>query len=441
MTTVKDLAELIQKPSEWLASELSSAGILISDFERPLTQFEKIDILRFLRQAAPSRKGREAVSVASDELGDQALGDGVELELDGSDDSDSSLHIDSPFDPERIRVKTVNRTVDLVIRRIGHGEIDVAPEFQRRARVWDKRRKSRLIESLLLRIPLPVFYVAADPAENWAVVDGLQRITTILDFVEGRYPLYELEYLEKFNGMCFSDLPRQIQRRIEETELVIHVIEPGTPESVMINIFKRINTGGVSLNGQEIRNALNRGPVRDFLRKLSSSEAFLRATDGSVNDNRMDAQECVLRFCAFHMDRYEKYMSNDLDGFLSNAMKKINELNDKDRKSLGRDFERAMDAAHSIFGERAFRKIYDVEAARRHPVSKALFESWSVNLARRSDDQIRTLAVRRKHLIRVFSQEINSNREFELSLSYSTGSAQRVATRFYMVNQIILEAL
>jgi len=134
-------------------------------------------------------------------------------------------------------------------------------------------------------------------------------------------------------------------------------------------------------------------------------------------------------------------MSNDLDGFLSNAMKKINELNDKDRKSLGRDFERAMDAAHSIFGERAFRKIYDVEAARRHPVSKALFESWSVNLARRSDDQIRTLAVRRKHLIRVFSQEINSNREFELSLSYSTGSAQRVATRFYMVNQIILEAL
>lgn len=434
MTSVSKIASLANTTVESLVPLLSAAGILISDVNRELTATENIDVVRFLRQTFPALRDSELTLEGGLKAGNSGIEDGVELELESSE---GMLRIDSPFDPEKIRVKTVNRTVDLMVRRIGHGEIDVAPEFQRRARVWDKKRKSRLIESLLLKIPLPVFYVAADASENWAVVDGLQRITTILDFVQDRYPLSEMEYLEKFNGLVFSRLPRQIQRRIEETELVIHVIEPGTPESVMINIFKRINTGGVSLNGQEIRNALNRGPVRDFLRRLSSSKDFLSATDGTVNDSRMDAQECVLRFCAFHISRYESYMSNDLDGFLSAAMKSINEMTDVERALVEAQFNRSMGAASQIFRARAFRKIYDVDATRRHPVSKALFETWSVNLARRSPGEINLLVDRRDALIKSFSRALNSNREFELSLSYSTGSAQRVSTRFFMVNEII----
>jgi hypothetical protein len=110
---------------------------------------------------------------------------GVEAELPDP----APLVIENPFDPDKIKISTEKKTIDLIVRRIRYGEIDLAPEFQRRARVWTSQRKSQLIESLLLKIPLPVFYVAADHKDEWAVVDGLQRLTTILDFVEGEFDL------------------------------------------------------------------------------------------------------------------------------------------------------------------------------------------------------------------------------------------------------------
>ena len=135
------------------------------------------------------------------------------------------------------------------------------PDFQRLAGIWDNTRKSRLIESLLLRIPIPVFYVAADENEIWSVVDGVQRISTIYDYVTDKFRLSRLEYLKKLEGALYTGLPRQMQRRINETQFVVNVIEPGTPPEVMFNIFRRINTGGMALNGQEIRHALHAGPV------------------------------------------------------------------------------------------------------------------------------------------------------------------------------------
>ena len=129
----------------------------------------------------------------------------------------------------RLRFRPNAGPLTLILRRLRHGEIDLAPEFQRRARIWSPKQKSQLIKSLMLRIPLPVFYVAADVRDNWAVVDGLQRLTTIEDYCAGQFRLTGLEYLSRLKGAFFLDLPRPMQRRIEETELVVHVIQPGTP--------------------------------------------------------------------------------------------------------------------------------------------------------------------------------------------------------------------
>ena len=120
-----------------------------------------------------------------------------------------------------------------MIARMGHGEIQV-PEFQRKPGIWNLQRKSRLIESLLLRIPIPVFYFAADESDNWSVVDGLQRTTTIHEFVTGRFALLGLEYLTRYEGRRYDELERPMQRRIEETSLMVNVIQPGTPEEVHI---------------------------------------------------------------------------------------------------------------------------------------------------------------------------------------------------------------
>ena len=353
---------------------------------------------------------------------------------------DAGISIDRPFEPERIKVRTESRVVEQIVSRIAHGEIDLAPDFQRLRGVWDVVRKSRLIESLLLRIPLPVFYVAADADENWAVVDGLQRMSTIDDFVAGRFKLKGLEYLTPFDDKAFTDLPRSMRRRINESHLLIHIIDAGTPEEVMFNIFSRINTGGVRLNGQEIRHALNKGAVREFLRDLANEESFKVATRGTVSPQRMADRECALRFLAFRIDPWEKYSSSDLDGFLGAAMRKINAMSVSEREALRADFNRSMWAAYDIFKGDAFRKRYH-QAGRSNPVSKALFEAWSVQLARCSDSDLQILKERSDQVREAFIQLMVTNREFDVAISYSTGARQRVETRFSAIQDLVRGAL
>lgn len=344
--------------------------------------------------------------------------------------------IERPFDPSKIKVRTVPVLVEQLISRIKYGEIDLAPDFQRMSGIWKPADKSRLIESLLLRIPIPVFYVAANEQENWAVVDGVQRMSTIRDYVMGKFPLTGLEYLEDFNGKPHDELPRPMQRRISETQLVVNVIEPGTPAEVMFNIFHRINTGGKPLNGQEIRHALNPGPVREYLKALAESDEFVAATDHSISKDRMADRECVLRFLAFHIEPWETYTSNSLDMHLAAIMRKINVMTGDRRGSLAVDFRKAMQAAERIFERDAFRKRRQKDGV-RSPVSRPLFEAWSVQLARCSADQIDRLVARRGDVGTRFAALLKHDQEFEKAISLSTGMPQRIRKRFTAIRDLV----
>ena len=355
-------------------------------------------------------------------------------------EQEESGTIKRPFDPEKIKVRTLPFLVEQIVSRVDHKEIDLAPGFQRKAGIWKNHQKSRLIESLLLRIPIPVFYVAADRSETWSVVDGVQRTSTIYGFVKGNFCLTQLEYLTKFEGRSYEQLPRPMQRRIRETQIVVNVIEPGTPEEVMFNIFRRINTGGMMLNGQEIRHALHPGPIRSFLQELAESKEFLKATDSSIKTDRMADRECVLRFLAFHIDRWEQYSANDLDGYLGLAMKKINKLNPDGRSKLSRNFRKAMRASYNIFGNQAFRKP-STSAERRRRISKALFEAWGVGLVRRSKDEIETLVDSRENVVEEFIALMNNDQEFGTAITYSTGTPSRVRKRFQAIDELIERCL
>lgn len=363
-------------------------------------------------------------------------GEATGVEEERPDPDQEVVQIERPFDPDKIKVFRETKTVSLLCTRIDHDEIDLAPEFQRRARIWDQGRKGRLIESMLLRIPLPVFYVASDLRDVWSVVDGLQRMTTIHDFVNGEFPLRGLEYLVQFEKAKFSELPRNMQRRIEETELVINVIQPGTPEEVMFNIFSRINTGGMTLNSQEIRHALNKGPVRSFLLDLVSTDEFKTATANSVSDVRMSARECALRFCAFYLFDWKDYKNNDLDGFLNAAMKRINEMSDDARDELKSIFKRSMRASHKVLGDEAFRKRYRPDAS-KSPISKALFETWSVALSKLEEEQVNLLAENGPAVHQKFMSILKENRDFEVSISYATGVPGRVHKRFSIIEELV----
>lgn len=346
--------------------------------------------------------------------------------------------VERPFDPTRIRIHTVQLVVDQLMSRIQHGEIDLAPDFQRMPGIWHAEGKSRLIESLLLRIPIPVFYVAADEDENWAVVDGLQRLSTIRDYVTGRFPLTRLEYRGELEGRRYDELPRAMQRRISETQFIVNVIEPGTPPEVMFNIFRRINTGGVPLNGQEIRHALNPGPVREYLKALARSTEFVYATNGSIKPNRMADRECVLRFLSFHMEPWERYAADSLDSHLETAMKTINAMAPDRRDALAADFRKAMSAAKRIFGDDAFRKRFRPDAG-RNQISIALFETWAVQLARCSPEQIERLAAEREAVRNRFMALLNEDTEFEKAISVSTGTSQRIRKRFTAIRDMVKE--
>lgn len=352
------------------------------------------------------------------------------------DEKEDVSQIKRPFDPEKIKVRTTQILVDLLVSRISHGEIDLAPDFQRLAGIWDNTRKSRLVESLLLRIPIPVFYVAADENEIWSVVDGVQRISTIYEYVSDQFRLSHLEYLQKLEGDYYSGLPRQMQRRIDETQFVVNVIEPGTPEEVMFNIFRRINTGGKPLNGQEIRHALNPGPVRAYLKELAETDEFLKATDHSISNKRMGDRECVLRFLAFHIDPWEQYRAGDLDTHLGNAMKTINSMSAHRRSELEHDFRKAMQAAFDVFDGEAFRKLYAL-GERRKPVNRALFEAWGVGLARCTPEEIRSLVNNRQIVIGKFISTMNEDSGFDEAISYATGDPGRVRKRFRTISELI----
>lgn len=364
------------------------------------------------------------------------------LELDGADtSSDNYSTISSPFNTSKIRIDPKNISLDIILERIRNDEIVLDPDFQRHSDIWKEKAQSRLIESLLLRIPIPAFYFDATDDNKWLVVDGLQRLTAIRRFViDQTLALSHLEFLgNEYNGAHFNTLPRALQRIIKETVLVAYLIAPGTPAEVKFNVFQRINTGGLPLSSQEIRHALNQGPITQKLADLAMSTEFIQATTGSISHKRMDDRECITRFIVFTLLPPETYDKDDYDAFLNAGMKKANALTGTRLQDLCNNFLRVMRYAHRIFGNYAFRKRYEREDA-RFPINKALFEAWTVNLGLLTDKQLNMLVERKKLLEDAFMQ-LMSTREFENAVTQGTGSIARVKYRYSKINTIIHEVL
>lgn len=348
--------------------------------------------------------------------------------------------ITDPFNPALIRVDTKPLTINLLLSRIENNELDLQPSFQRKDGIWTEGAQCRLIESLLIRIPLPAFYFDATDDDKWLVVDGLQRLTTLKRFIiDGTLRLNELEFLTFLQGMTFAELPRTYQRRIMETQLTVYLIEKGTPSEVKFNIFKRINTGGLPLSAQEIRHALNQGKATEILAQLAESPEFKRAIDNGIRNTRMADRECVLRFFAFTITPYSQYKAKEFDSFLNDCMADMNRMSDQELHKLTYQFLRAMIAAYDIFGPDAFRKRYELEAT-RYPINKALFESWSVNLSRLSDEDLRLLKAR-KHMLVVSFLRLMFDQDFDRAISQGTGDIKKVNLRFSAIGQIIKEVL
>ncbi len=365
------------------------------------------------------------------------------LDEDSLDEEDNDEEKYEPrsfqYDPDKINIATRQPTIEQLLRRIDEEALDLAPEFQRQANIWKPEVQSRLIESILIRIPLPAFYIDATDDDNWLVVDGLQRLSALKKFVTNKtLKLTELEYLTNLEGKTYDELEPRYRRRILETQPTVYLIEQGTPPEVKYNIFKRINTGGTSLSNQEIRHALNPGQATKFLAKLAASQEFTQVVNlGNSKKQRMDDREFILGFLAFKLISYEKYQDGERDSFLSAALFKINHLTEEELNDLEISFKKAMITALQIFGKNAFRKLSQ-KTQKKQPLNKALFEAWSVNISNLTDAQIRELINKRLELIDKFMDYTDNDQDFFKAISQA---ANKVEYRFKTIEKIIREVL
>lgn len=354
----------------------------------------------------------------------------------------SQSTITEPFNPNDIDVDISTVNLGYLIEQLENDEIELKPDYQRASDVWDETKKSRLIESILLGLPLPSFYFSEDVvSQKLSIVDGLQRICAIRDFVlEKKNPLklQNLQFLLSFNGKTFADLARPEIKRIRSLKITMNTLRKDTPGDVKYVIFQRVNTAGVPLTPQEMRHALNQGPAAVFIKELAETDSFRQATNFSVRTKRMQDRDFANRFVAFYLLGYESY-NGELDIFLNEGMARLNRITAEQREEIREAFDKSMRCCYRIFGEHTFRKRKRMRE-RRRPLSRSVYDTLSVNVARLSDEQ-RSVLERRRRTFGEKMIELFNNDKFHNAISVGTGQKYNVDMRFRMVAELIDEIL
>lgn len=359
----------------------------------------------------------------------------------------------TPYNPELIKVHQKQFSIKFIDEMIENKDIDFTPDFQRHF-VWNSMQKSKLIESLLLRIPLPLFYFAEDSEGRLTIVDGLQRLTTIKEFMRNEFPLKHLEYLDEgVKGRYYKTDEEKGQKGIDPkyyrwfnmTQFAVNVIDPSSPFKVKYDIFRRINTGGRPLKSQEIRNCLASSSLRSLLNDMISLDEFKKATASSVKPDRMEDQEVALRFIIFY-DAYKKDPSlrTSYSGYMEAALDEATEVyykvNDNTHKKYLELFRNAMKNAEYLFSSKyAFRKTKKEHIgsdARRQLFNKALFVAWSSQLADIPYDLI-DKKYPKQYLLSIFTEKLENDEKLMYYLSYGTNGKANLEYIFSEVAKII----
>lgn len=249
----------------------------------------------------------------------------------------------------------VEPTIYVLYRQWRTDVLDLVGEFQRDF-VWDIRRRSRLVESVLTRIPLPVLYLSEENDGRTLVIDGEQRLRSLFSYYEGKYALEGLNFLPELNGKKFADLNMKLQRRFENASLACFVLHPGTRPEVKFEIFERLNAGGLLRTSQEMRNGLFPGPGLDLVRRLAHGDAGLSLLDVIAEPEKPSwsrLEEFMLRALAF-MDLGLDEYRGDMNHFLNRELGRLNQGSPSEREALEIRARNALVWTKRVFGEHAF---------------------------------------------------------------------------------------
>jgi hypothetical protein len=349
-------------------------------------------------------------------------------EIEGIGEDEDASWGDYPIDTLLIRQE--NRTVHDVLRRIEKGSFVMDPEFQRDF-IWQDDKQSKLIESVLMRLPLPVFYLAEDDQGRMIVVDGLQRLSTFQRFVNNDLRL-KLPDQKELNLKRFQDLSPKLQNRLEDCNLILYIIDAKVPERARLDIFDRVNSG-VPLTRQQMRNSLYTGKATRFLKSEATTDLFLKATGHSLKSSTMRDREFVNRFCSFQLLPINAYRG-DMDDFLALGLKKMNTLQPEELKKLSYEFRTSLVNNYKVFNAHAFRKHTERQVA-RSVINASLWDVMTTGLSRYQESIVEA----RADALRDAFYQLMHNDIFNKAISYGTNDAQRVKDRFDLADMTFQE--
>lgn len=323
-----------------------------------------------------------------------------------------------PLEERRLVTQPYDLSLATLVDDIQRERLLLSIEYQRKY-VWDRSKASRLIESFLLNIPVPVCYFAENEDGSYEVIDGLQRIQTIKDFLGDEFALRGVSVVSEFEGLRYSSLPLKEQRRLSNRTIRCIVITDDSHPDIKFDVFERLNTGSAMLAAQELRNCIYRGSLNSSLKELAENPEFSGIL-GGLKNSRMAYEELALRFFALY---------ENLSGYRPPLRQLLNTYMRRHRKGTPGETEvqvflETCRAVSEIFGTSAFRSIKD---GKMGAFNKALFDSIMLPLAfadRRS-------AVSKAKEIRDLRSELLDRESFQTAIGRATADKSRMHGRVH----------
>lgn len=339
-----------------------------------------------------------------------------------------------PYNPNDVDIRQQSFAVHHIVEMIKEEDIYLQPgKRRRRSEEWDKGQKSRLIESLIMRIPLPIFYLDGSRTP-WRVIDGTQRLKALYEYIEEQeFRLEGLEYLKNYERAFFSDLPFNYQRAIQTAIIEAYIINPGTPERIKQDIFLRINPDIDKLSAWKRRSFYYRGAPMQFIDELARDRNFLIATGRIAlrGRSRDRDREYVLRFVAFFC--FLRNYRPPYNDFLEYALDRLYDFTANELEQIYSGFKKAMDAYRDFWSDLSF--LSDAESSYLNNLRFIdLFEIWSVNFGLMSDNELKVFMNRRKYAIYRFMTVL---KEGELQEALQSERREAIQFRFQVIHDLI----
>ncbi len=353
-----------------------------------------------------------------------------ENNLEFSDSGDTSTVVEIPKEVRKINTQAYDKSVSDLVRMIEDKDIILDPDFQRNY-VWDNKKASLLIESIILNVPIPVVYVSQSEDDTWTVIDGLQRLWSLKRFFDGKFKLTGLEILTELNKQDISSLNSKALRMLKNGLLRVIMITNDSNEDIKYDVFMRLNTGSVHLTEQELRNCLYKGSLNRLLKDLTSNEQWLSLLGISEPHKRMADREMILRFFSLHQNwdsklgvitNYKGRMKN----FLNDYMKQNQNVSQNiviQHKDL---FDSTVNKVVAVFGENAFRTLNE-SADQERSINRAIMDVIMVSL---SEYELDELLIKKYEIKKAFYDAVANNKTFKDSLLIATSDTKALKNRF-----------